>query len=157
MEELQTLILHDWTHQSYFSLHIKYQSYSCPRLIAESRRRASRYAEHSDVANVTSAGYNGINAIVTASILLNVHTIQSNKLHMMLNPLIIYICTVNILYADANAMLFRSAIPFTVWRAPCCSEFNTFDVKLSVIMVCLPAMFELSEADKTSENSLCHW
>ena len=32
----------------------------------------------------------------------------------------------------------------TVWRAPCCSKFNTFDVKLSVITVCLPVIFELS-------------
>ena len=35
-----------------------------------------KYAEHSDVTNVTSAaGYNGVNAIVTSSLLLNVHTI----------------------------------------------------------------------------------
>ena len=26
-------------------------------------------------------------------------------------------------------MLFHSAIPLTVWRASCCSELNTFDVK----------------------------
>jgi len=53
-------------------------------------------------------------------------------------------------------MLFRSATTVTVWREPCCSEFNTIDVKLSVIMVCLPAMFELSGTEKTSENRLCH-
>ena len=41
-----------------------------------------RYAEHSDVANVTSAGYNGVNANVTASLLLTVHTMQLNGLHM---------------------------------------------------------------------------
>jgi len=35
----------------------------------------------------------------------------------MLNPLIIYICTDNILYyVDTTAMLFRSALPLTVWR-----------------------------------------
>jgi len=34
-----------------------------------------RYAENSDVAIVTSADYNGVNVIVTASILLNIHTI----------------------------------------------------------------------------------
>jgi len=33
-----------------------------------------RYAEHSDVANVTLAGYNGV-VIVAASLLHNVHTI----------------------------------------------------------------------------------
>ena len=36
-----------------------------------------RYAEHSDVANVTSAGYNGVNTILKASLLLNVHTMPS--------------------------------------------------------------------------------
>jgi len=41
---------------------------------------------------------------------------------------------------DATAMLFRNAIPLTVWRGPCFSEFNTFDVKLSLITVCLPVM-----------------
>ena len=29
----------------------------------------------------------------------------------------------------------------TVWQAPSCSEFNTFDVKLSVITVCLTVIF----------------
>ena len=84
--------------------------------------------------NVTSEGYNVINAILKASLLLNVHIMQSNTLHVTLNPFIIYICSVNIL----------------------CSEYNTLDVKLSVIMVCLPAMFELSGAEKTCENRLCH-
>ena len=46
--------------------------------------------------NVTPADYNGVNAIVTASLLLNVNAIQSNALHKTLNPLIIYICSVNI-------------------------------------------------------------
>ena len=59
-----------------------------------------RYEEHSDVANVTSAVYNGVNVIVTAL-----------HLHMMLNPLILYICTVNIWSVDVTAILFRSAIP----------------------------------------------
>ena len=96
-----------------------------------------RYAEHSDVANVTSAGYNGVNAIVTASLLPNIHTIQSNALHMTLNPLILYICSIKIWSTDATVMLFCSTIPLTVCRAPCCSEFNTFNVKLSVSTVCL--------------------
>ena len=56
-----------------------------------------RYAEHSDVTNVTSAGYNDVNAIVSASLFLSDHTMQSNALHMTLNPLIKYICLVNIL------------------------------------------------------------
>ena len=99
------------------------------------------YAEHSDVANVTSAEYNGVYAIVTASLLLNVNAMQSNALHKTLNPLILYICSVNIVCADATALLFRSSIPLTVWRAPSCCEFNTFNVKLSVITVCLPAIF----------------
>ena len=47
--------------------------------------------EHSDVANVESTGYNGVNAIVTASLLLNIHIMQSHALHMTLNPLIKYI------------------------------------------------------------------
>ena len=57
-----------------------------------------------DIANVTSADYNGVNAIVTVSLLPNVHTIQSNALHMTLNPLILYICSVNTRSADATAM-----------------------------------------------------
>ena len=49
-----------------------------------------KYAEHVDVTNVTSAaGYNGVNAIVTSSLLLNVHTIYSNALYTTLNPLIL--------------------------------------------------------------------
>ena len=93
--------------------------------------------------NVTAVDYNGVNAIVTASLLLNVHTMQSNALHIS-KPTFIYICSVNVFCADATAMLFHSAIPLTVWRVPCCSEFNTFDVKLSVITVCPPFNFELS-------------
>jgi len=58
-----------------------------------------------------SADYNGNNAIVSVSLLLNVHIMQSNALHMALNPLVIYICSVNILCADATVMLFPSAIP----------------------------------------------
>ena len=41
-------------------------------------------------------------------------------------------------------MLFFRAIPLSVWRAACCSEFETFNVNLSVITVCLPVIFELS-------------
>jgi len=52
--------------------------------------------EHSDVTNVTPAGYNGVNAIVTASLFPNIHTIQSNALQMTLNPLILYICSIKI-------------------------------------------------------------
>ena len=100
-----SVILHDSTHHLYFSLHVNYQLYGYTRLTAESI--TWRYAEQSDVANFMSADYNGINA----SILLNIHTIQSNALHMTLNPLIIYICSVNILCLDATTMLFRSAIP----------------------------------------------
>jgi len=40
------LILHDWTHQFYFSLHVNNQS----------------------------VGYNGVHSIVSVSLLLNVHT-----------------------------------------------------------------------------------
>ena len=82
-----------------------------------------RYAENSDVANVTSADCNGVNAIVTASILLNVHTVQSNALHMTLNPLITYICSVNIWSVVATA------IPLTVCWVPCCSKLNTFNIR----------------------------
>ena len=108
--------------------------------MAISQKYTLKYAEHFDIANVISACYNGVHAIVTASLFLNVHTMQSNTIYMTLNPLIKYICLVNILYADATAMLFRNAIPLTVWRGPCFSEFNTFDVKLSLITVCLPVM-----------------
>ena len=93
------------------------------------------YADHSDVAKVTSAGYNGVNAIVTASLLPNIHTIQSIALYKTLNPLILYICSVNIWSTDATAMLFRSAIPLRICRVPYCSEFNTLDVKLSFSLV----------------------
>ena len=75
-----------------------------------------RYAEHSDVANVTSAGSSGGNVIVAASLLLNVHTMQSNALHTTLNPLILYISSVNIVCADATAMMFGSTIPLTSWQ-----------------------------------------
>jgi len=47
-------------------------------------------------ANVTSSAYNDVNAIVSASLLPNTHIIQSNALHMTLNPLVLYICSVNI-------------------------------------------------------------
>ena len=63
---------------------------------------------------------------------------------MTLNPLIIYICSVNIVRTDATVMLFHSAITLTVKQAPSCSEFNTFNVKPSVITVYLPVIFELS-------------
>jgi len=63
---------------------------------------------------------------------------------MTLNALIIYICSVNFICADVTAMLFRSAIILTVWQATSCSEFNTFNVKLSVITVCFPVIFKLS-------------
>ena len=96
------------------------------------------YAEHSNVANITSAGYNGVNAIVTASLLLNVHTIQSTALHMTLNPLILYIYSVNI-RCYCNAVSQCNTL--TVWRAPCRSEFNTLNIKLSVITVCLTVIF----------------
>ena len=64
---------------------------------------------------------------------------------MTLNPLIIYICSVNIWCANATMMLFHSAITLTVKQAPSCSEFNTFNVKLFVITVCLPVIFEFIE------------
>jgi len=53
------LILNDWTHQLYFSLHVNYQSHDYSRQIAEDIRGASpwRYAEHSFVENVTSGVY----------------------------------------------------------------------------------------------------
>jgi len=60
---------------------------------------------------------------------------------MKLNPLILYICSVNILCVDATSMPFRSAKPLTVWRVPCCSEFITFDVGLFVIKVCPSVIF----------------
>jgi len=41
MEEIKTLFYMTGHNQLYFSLHVNYQSYSCPRLIAESIRRAS--------------------------------------------------------------------------------------------------------------------
>ena len=63
---------------------------------------------------------------------------------MTLNALIINICSVNFICADVTAMLFRSAIILTVWQATSCSEFNTFNVKLSVITVCFPVIFKLS-------------
>jgi len=86
-----------WLHSAYRSRHNK--SITC------------RYAEHSEVANVTSAGYNGVNAIVIASLLLIVHTMQSNALQMTLNPLIKYICSVNILCTDATVMQFTVQYP----------------------------------------------
>jgi len=54
------MTLHDWTQQLDFSLYVKYQSYGYTRPITEGIRRASPggNAEHSDVANVTSAAYN---------------------------------------------------------------------------------------------------
>ena len=79
---------------------------------------------------------------------------QSNSLHMTQNPLIIYICSVTISYMTevATGMLLRSTITLTVWRTPCCSEFNIFDGKHSLITVCLPVVFELSMADKSSKT-----
>ena len=79
-----------------------------------------RYTEHSDVANITSAGYNGFDAIVTASLLPNIHTIQA--MHFIWRWT--YLCCFAVQY------------PSVCW-APCCSEFNTINIKLSVITVCL--------------------
>ena len=90
--------------------------------------------------NVTSADYNGVNAIVKASVILNVHTMQQNTLHIYVNSCV-----------AATGMQFRSAIPLPVWQAPSCSEFNTFNVKLSMITVCLPVIFKLSGAEESSE------
>ena len=63
---------------------------------------------------------------------------------MTLNPLIIYICSVNIVCADSTAILFHSAITLTVWQAPSCCEFNTFNIKLSVITICRLVIVEHS-------------
>ena len=139
------LILHDWTHQPYFSLHVKYQSYGYTRLIAENIRRASPGGMRSTLTWKT------LRQQITMVLMrlwqphfFPIYT-PLNRLHFIfLNPLILYICSVNIWSVDATAMLFHSAIPLTVWRVPCCSEFNTFDVKLSVITVCPPFNFELS-------------
>ena len=43
------------------------------------------------------------------------------------------------IYKPFNRM--DSAIHVTVCQAPCYSEFNTFDVKLSVITLCLTVIF----------------
>ena len=48
-------------------------------------------------------------------------------------------------------------VPLTVSRAPCCRGFNTFNVKLSLITVCLPVNFKLCVAEESSEKRLCHW
>ena len=119
MEEIQTGHIN-----SYFSLHYKYIWLHSAYRRWHKKSITWRYAEHSDVAN------NGVYAIVTASLLLNVHIKHSNTLHITLNPLIKYICSVNIWSADATAILFHSAIFLTVWPAPRCIEFNTFDVTL---------------------------
>ena len=47
------LILHDWTHQLYFSLHVNYHWYSYTRPIAESIRRASLGGMRSTLASQT--------------------------------------------------------------------------------------------------------
>ena len=145
------LILHDWTHLFLLTCKLSVTWLQSSDRREQKKSITWRYAEHSDVANVTPVDYNGVTAIVTASLLLNVHTMQSSALHIS-EPTFIYICSVNVLCADSTAMLFHSAIPLTVWRVPCCSEFNTFDVKLSVITVCLPFIFELS----MPRNLLCH-
>ena len=97
-----------------------------------------RYA---DVANVTSAGYNGVIVIVTVSLFLYVHTIQLNVLHIKLNPLINNISSVNILCADVTEMLFGRTIPLKVWRAQHCSEQCWRQI--SLIMVCLQVNLSL--------------
>ena len=61
---------------------------------------------------------------------------------MTLNPLIIYICSVNIVCAYSTAMLFRSATTLTVRKRHL--VVSTFNFKLSVITVCLTVIFELS-------------
>ena len=139
------MILHDWTHQLYFSLYVKYQSYSYTRLISESIRRASPGGIWSSPKSQTLRQQLTINWRWCVLDILNPSQciMQLNAMHMTLNPLILYICSDNILCADATVMLFRSAIPLTDCRGPCYSEFNTFDVKLSVIMLCLTVNFEL--------------
>jgi len=83
-------------HINFSSLYVNYQSYSYTPMSAESIRRASPGCMWSTPTSQTLRQQVTM-AFVTASILLNVHIMQSNALHMTLNPIIIYICSVNIL------------------------------------------------------------
>ena len=143
MEEIQSWFYMTWTHQLYFSLHVNDQSYGCTRPIAESIRRASPGGMRSTPTSQT------LRQQVTMA-LMRLWPRQSfsmytpfNRLHFIWRWTHLSYTYVQII-SDATAMLFHSVIPLTVWRAPCCSEFNTFNVNLSVITVCLPVVFELS-------------
>ena len=101
---------HDWT-----SLFLYTCKISSIWLHSADRREHTQsitwnYSKQQTLRQQFQCRYNVVNAIVTSSLLLNVHTMQSYTLHMKLNPLITYICSVNILCTDATAMLFRSTV-----------------------------------------------
>ena len=130
MQQIQRYKL-DFTRLDKSTLFLSTCKLSIKQLHSANRRERKksitwRYAEHSDVANVTSVDCNGVYMIASVSVLLNVHTMLSNALYTTLNPHIIYICSVNILCVDATEMLFGSTIP----------PHSLASVKLSVIRVC---------------------
>jgi len=128
----------------FYFLHVNDQSYGYTRPIAESIKRASPGGMGSTSTSQT------LRQQVTMA-LMRLWPRQSfsmytpfNRLHFIWHWTHLSYTYVQII-SDATAMLlFHSAIPLTVCRAPCCSEFNTFNVNLSVITVCLPVVFELS-------------
>ena len=119
MEEIQTWFYMTGDINSYFSLHYKYIWLHLAYRRWHKKSITWRYAEHSDVAN------NGVYAIVTASLLLNVHIIHSNTLHITLNSLIKYICSVNSLCTNATVMQFHSAIPLAVQYPQQCNTTHS--------------------------------
>ena len=55
-----------------------------------------------------------------------------------------------------TTLFFSTCKISIIWLHSTDSEFNTFDVKLSVSTICLTVIFQLSGAEESSENRLCH-
>ena len=137
MEEIQT-----WFYMTepinFISLYVNYQSYSYTRSIAESIKRASPGCMRS--------------------------TPSSQRLHQQVTMALMQLCQRHSsMYTSCNRMYFiclwtqLSYVKLLLWCcfavqypsqsvwAPCFRNFDTFDVKLYVIItVCLPVFFELS-------------
>ena len=146
-----SVILHEWTHELYFSLPVNYQSHDYTRLIAESIRRASLGGMRSTPTSQTLHQQ----VAMTLMRLWQRHSFSMftsfNRMHFIWSwthlsntyvQLIAYVqmllwCSFTVQYPSQcntthSAIPLTVQYPLTVWTAPHCSEFNTSDVTMSV-------------------------
>ena len=140
------MILHDWRHQLYFSLHVKYQSYSYTRLIAEGIRASlggirSTPTSQTLHQQVTMALMGFLPKYTHHSIECTSYDTEPTYPIHMFSKCLKYRCYCNAV-SQCNTPQSLASI--------------TFDITLSVIMVCLPVFFKLSGTKESSENRLCH-